>query len=357
MAGRARGQRQRGGQCCAAKQSRRAETLAAEPAAVDDDHIMVVECPDGMAAGDRVIVQTPDGGEMEVEIPDGVSAGEEFEVYVGIDDGDATAEQSETLRPADDGTISVTFTQPGVLGLTFTRNNQTGSTEILAISPSTQALRHRELRPGLILVSVSGASVSGKQDPEIIEMISARPVTLTFKPAGTAQFADGAIALDSYEFKDVTFPNEGALGFTLQAVRGQHVVEPTESTANPDACLGLSAGDTLVAVAGRSVEGQHLEKEVIPAIKRAGRPLVLTFRRAARDGEMYPGLRAEEEARAIVQFRELDLDGSGKLDRAEVLAMGEKLSENWSKADVDKIFKMVDRDKSGQIELAEFLSW
>ena len=51
---------------------------------------MVVECPDGMAAGDRIIVETPDGREMEVEIPDGVSAGEEFEVYVGIDDGDVT---------------------------------------------------------------------------------------------------------------------------------------------------------------------------------------------------------------------------------------------------------------------------
>jgi hypothetical protein len=181
-------------------------------------------------------------------------------------------------------------------------------------------------------------------------------VTFT-QPGGTAQFTDGAIAREQYEFKDVTFPNEGALGFSLQAVRGQHVVEPTESTANPDACLGLSAGDTLVAVAGRSVEGQHLEKEVIPAIKTAARPLVLTFRRAAKDGEMYPGLRAEEAARATVQFRELDLDGSGTLDRAEVLAMGEKLSQHWSKADVDRIFQAVDRDKSGRLDLAEFLIW
>ena len=84
---------------------------------------------------------------------------------------------------------------------------------------------------------------------------------------------------------------------------------------------------------------------------------MLTFRRAAKDGEMYPGLRAEEAARATVQFRELDLDGSGTLDRAEVLAMGEKLSQHWSTADVDRIFQAVDRDKSGRIELAEFLIW
>ena len=140
-------------------------------------------------------------------------------------------------------------------------------------------------------------------------------------------------------------------------MHGRPVVEPTESSANPDACLGLSGGDTLVAVAGRNVIGQNLEADVIPAIMKEPRPLVLTFQRAAKDGEMYPGLRAEEAARATIQFRELDLDGSGKLDRTEVLAMGKKLSQNWSEGDIDRIFQKADLDNSGQIDLPEFLKW
>jgi Ca2+-binding EF-hand superfamily protein len=53
----------------------------------DDDEIMVVVCPDGMTAGDMVVIETPDGREVDVEIPNGVSPGEEFEVFVGNETG------------------------------------------------------------------------------------------------------------------------------------------------------------------------------------------------------------------------------------------------------------------------------
>ena len=100
----------------------------------------------------------------------------------------AVAEADEETENDDgQGGISVTFGQPGSLGLKFTPNKQTNNTEVLAVNPGTQAERHRELHPGLILVSVAGVSVGGKQYSEIIDMIKrgGRPLTLTFRPGGT----------------------------------------------------------------------------------------------------------------------------------------------------------------------------
>ena len=96
---------------------------------------------------------------------------------------------------------------------------------------------------------------------------------------------------------------------------------------------------------------------MVPKVKAGGRPLTLTFRHAAQDGEFFPGLRGAEAARAKAQFRALDTSGDGQLDRREIKAMGEMLHQNWSDADVDDIFRRVDTDQSGAIDLEEFLSW
>jgi hypothetical protein len=100
----------------------------------------------------------------------------------------AIAEAEEEMEnEGSEGPISVTFTEPGSLGLKFTPNKQTRNTEVLAVNPGTQAERHRALSPGLILVTVAGAPVAGKQYAEIIEMIKrgGRPLLLSFKPGGT----------------------------------------------------------------------------------------------------------------------------------------------------------------------------
>ena len=97
---------------------------------------------------------------------------------VAEEDGESTGAQRS---------ISVTFGQHGTLGLKFTPNKQTNDTEILAVNAGTQAEQHRELQPGLILMTIAGVSVSGKRYPEVIDMIkrSGRPLTLTFRPGGT----------------------------------------------------------------------------------------------------------------------------------------------------------------------------
>ena len=71
---------------------------------------------------------------------------------------------------------------PGLASAVFV--DTSGNTELLGVNPGTQAERHPELTPGLILVTVNGAAVAGKQYCEIIEMIKAggRPLLLSFKP-------------------------------------------------------------------------------------------------------------------------------------------------------------------------------
>jgi hypothetical protein len=61
-----------------------------EALADDDADFLLVVCPEGVGAGDAIIVAGPDG-EFEVEVPEGVEAGDEFEVFVGqLDSGSGT---------------------------------------------------------------------------------------------------------------------------------------------------------------------------------------------------------------------------------------------------------------------------
>ena len=88
-----------------------------------------------------------------------------------IDEGD---EQSES------GAMSVTFVEPGSLGLKFTPNQQTGNTEVLAVNPGTQASRHPQLQAGLVLTHVGRSGVLGRPYAQTLELLksSGRPVTL-----------------------------------------------------------------------------------------------------------------------------------------------------------------------------------
>ena len=78
------------------------------------------------------------------------------------------------------GAISVTFREPGSLGMKLTPD--AGVVLVKALNPGTQATRHAELRPGLRLLAVGGRSVAGLSYDETIEVIKAagRPVTCQF---------------------------------------------------------------------------------------------------------------------------------------------------------------------------------
>ena len=43
---------------------------------------VVVTCPEGVSAGEVLIVTAPDGRELEIIVPAGVQAGDEFELVV-----------------------------------------------------------------------------------------------------------------------------------------------------------------------------------------------------------------------------------------------------------------------------------
>jgi len=99
----------------------------------------------------------------------------------------ARGSPSSAQEGVQDGAISVTFTEPGPLGLKFTPNKATRTIELLAINPGTQAEHHGELRSGMILQSVGGEGVRGKSYQRVLDMIKGggRPLSMTFSTAGT----------------------------------------------------------------------------------------------------------------------------------------------------------------------------
>ena len=83
------------------------EEAEAQEAASDT---ILVGCPEGVSAGDLLYVQTPDGREVSVEVPDGIGPGDEFEVYVGEEEGieeeavEAVEEEEVRAAPVPPGT-------------------------------------------------------------------------------------------------------------------------------------------------------------------------------------------------------------------------------------------------------------
>ena len=85
--------------------------------------------------------------------------------------------------PEDDATeFDVTFSEPGPLGLKFAPNKRTHDMEVTVVRPDTQAQKHKQLRPGLVLVSVAGSGVAGKTSGEVVDILKqgGRPLTLSF---------------------------------------------------------------------------------------------------------------------------------------------------------------------------------
>ena len=108
-----------------------------------------------------------------------------FCASAGSQDCGRSAEGDDKCQAAEGGAVSVTFADEGALGLRFTPDREKGIVSILAVHPDTQAERHPQLAPGLVLRSVAGTAVAGKSFEEALALIKAegRPLTLEFVPA------------------------------------------------------------------------------------------------------------------------------------------------------------------------------
>ncbi|MCH2387842.1 MAG: hypothetical protein MK240_06525 [Opitutales bacterium] len=98
---------------------------------------------------------------------------------------EAKAEEEREAAAAATATqesFVVTFNEPGTLGLTFRLNKATRRMEIFGIKHGTQAEKHRELRPGLVLEMVAGEDVSRQTAAQVMSKVAAggRPLMLGF---------------------------------------------------------------------------------------------------------------------------------------------------------------------------------
>jgi predicted metalloprotease with PDZ domain len=172
--------------------------------------------------------------------------------------------------------ITVTFTEPGTLGLKFAPNNQTGNIELLKVNAGTQAEKHAQLKAGLILSSVSGAAVTGRQYTDVIQLIkvASRPLQLSFSRKDSKIAGQGS---DSAGVA-VTFTEPGALGlkFTPNQQTGHVKLLQVNPGTQAERHSQLRAGLILRTVSGSSVAGKSYQ-EVLGMIKAGGRPLSMAF--------------------------------------------------------------------------------
>ena len=67
--------------------------------------------------------------------------------------------------------------------------------------------------------------------------------------------------------------------------------------------------------------------------------------------------KAEKAAVARILFREMDADGSGKLDFDEVVQLCERLGQKKTDAEITKALQQMDKDGSMQADADEFVAW
>jgi hypothetical protein len=214
--------------------------------------------------------------------------------------------------------VSVTFAEPGPLGIRFIEND--GRCVIKGILPDTQASLCPELVPNLVLTNVSGRSCDGLSYNETLGMLKqgGRPVSLLFvHPGGTispktmnstiqqqeenevlnspmrpeqrreaAADIRGRHEQEERELEaqpiEVTFTNAGSLGITF----GSRAAEQGGAPTSPPFIKALSPGG-MAAACGKlrpdlflvRVNGARVVDytSAINAIKAAGRPISLVF--------------------------------------------------------------------------------
>lgn len=174
--------------------------------------------------------------------------------------------------PRHDGslrTVSVTFTEPGSLGLKLSSSKSNGKVQLIGINKGTQAERQPQICPGMTLVSVAGLSATDRSYKDVLEIIkrSTRPVTMTFAPPNDDS---GTVA--------AMFTQPGALGMRFAKGHGHTVelvhINPRSQAANH---AQLQPGLVVHSVRGAPCSGKTF-REVLRQIKLPERPVHMVFK-------------------------------------------------------------------------------
>eukprot|EP01043_Picozoa_sp_COSAG02_P041284 COSAG02_NODE_3409_length_6790_cov_149.811239_5_plen_473_part_01 len=189
------------------------------------------------------------------------------------------------------------------MGLKFAPKKQTGAVEVIAINQGTQATRHPQLRPGLILTAVAGTSTAGLSYKRVIDLVRSlpgRPLRCSFSAEGhegvvapskngvgsrqslAAPSAERPQPEQMQEAEDrsvvAVFRQHGALGFTLEPRDGAaHTAVVKEILAGSQAAQisNLRAGLAVSSIDDLPVSGFSYA-QVVGMIAVASRPVQIT---------------------------------------------------------------------------------
>ena len=206
--------------------------------------------------------------------------------------------------------IAVRFSEPGTLGLKLSPNKRTGSVELLSLNAGTQADRHPDLRPGLIVRSVAGASVAGKSYADVLAMIkrAGRPLDVAFDEGGTLFNRPASAKVASLVL--ASFAEPGTLGLKLvENRRGLAEVQALNPGTQAERHAELHPGMIVRRVGGASVEGQGYA-EVLRRIKAGGRPLEIGFSSQRQAREEIPAEMQTGQAAAAALQRHIKEKGT-----------------------------------------------
>ena len=244
----------------------------------------------------RVVFSEKPWPSPTVEEPVAATQGEAPSVSVEADP-EPVPEPALELEPdqsEDDGTVTVDFAQSGSLNLNLTPCDDGNGVMILAVPAGGQAATHPELRPGLIFSEVGGTSMRGLSYEAVVAAIqshSARPLRVVFSetpwpPAVTAQAEPQPqptpaqeVDPDPEQEVSVAFTDEGPLGLRFASNEdADYAVEILHVSADMQRQhRRLFPGLRLTRIAGDDVGGLGYTT-VLQMLKRAGRPLRLSFR-------------------------------------------------------------------------------
>ena len=199
-----------------------------------------------------------------------------------LEGGDARVMPSDQGGGDNGKLLSVTFSEQGSLGMKL-KPYGTHEMELIGTAPGSQATRHPELQPGLLVRAVGGKSVSGLGYDQKLALIKAggRPLTMGFveKPDSSRTPEESpAPPVPVSQGVRVTFTEQGSLGlkFTPNKTTGAVELLAVNPGTQAERHAALHGGMVLATVAEVSVVGKSYQK-VLEMLKTAGRPLTLGF--------------------------------------------------------------------------------
>lgn len=193
--------------------------------------------------------------------------------------------------------VAATFSVVGPLGLRFVQNSSTKSIELVAINAGSQAERHTQLKPQMVLYAVQNTVVAGKSYQDVLTLIKGggRPLNLVFIPGKAGPVAGNrapasapAAASTTYVPSapqrrpqaggnvSITFAKTGPLGVKFVS-RANYVIVLSIAPASQAAeHAALRPGLVVMSVAGTAINGMSYA-QVIDLIRGAARPTTVVF--------------------------------------------------------------------------------